>query len=243
MSGPASVGPPGSGLPPPPYPGFSPSHSPASASAPGSVGAPHLPPSPQFYPPKPSPSSVPSSLLASQLQHQSPHYMSDQQEKERLRFQIELEFVQCLGNPNYLNFLAQRGYFKDSTFINYIKYLQYWKEPAYVKFIKYPVCLHFLELLQHEAFRKEVVNAQVFIFSNATTRGTLSLNTWSYLFFQCTKFLDDQTILHWQHYSRKRAKLVENAVANHTASVGGTPSSNAPSHQSNVQASVPVSSK
>ena len=166
MSGPASVGPPGSNLPPPPYPGFSPSHSPASASAPGSVGAPHLPPSPQFYPPKPSPSHAssgagPSSLLASQLQHQSPHYHCDQQEKDRLRFQTELEFVQCLGNPNYLNFLAQRGYFKESNFINYLKYLQYWKEPGYVKFVKYPVCLHFLELLQHEAFRKEIVNTQV----------------------------------------------------------------------------------
>ena len=161
MSGPASVGPPGSGLPPPPYPGFSPSHSPASASAPGSVGAPHLPPSPspQFYPPKPSPSGP--SLLASQLQHQSPHYVSDQEEKQRLRFQVELEFVQCLGNPNYLNFLAQRGYFKESPFINYLKYLQYWKEPQYVKFIKYPVCLHYLELLQHATFRKEIVNAQV----------------------------------------------------------------------------------
>ena len=78
-----------------------------------------------------------------------------------LRFQTELEFVQCLGNPNYLNFLAQRGYFKESNFINYLKYLQYWKEPAYVKFVKYPVCLHFLELLQHEAFRKEIVNTQV----------------------------------------------------------------------------------
>jgi len=228
MSGPASVGPPGSNLPPPPYPGFSPSHSPASASAPGSVGAPHLPPSPQFYPPKPSPSHAssgagPSSLLASQLQHQSPHYHCDQQEKDRLRFQTELEFVQCLGNPNYLNFLAQRGYFKESNFINYLKYLQYWKEPAYVKFVKYPVCLHFLELLQHEAFRKEIVNTQ------------------------CTKFLDDQTILHWQHYSRKRAKLVENAVTTQTASVAGTPSSNVGPNQhqggGGSQVSVPTSSK
>merc|ERR1712018_393906 len=204
MSGPASVGPPGSGLPPPPYPGFSPSHSPASASAPGSVGAPHLPPSPspQFYPPKPSPSGP--SLLASQLQHQSPHYGSDQEEKQRLRFQIELEFVQCLGNPNYLNFLAQRGFFKDPTFINYLKYLEYWKKPQYVKFLKYPVCLHFLELLQHETFRKEIINSQ------------------------CAKFLDDQTILHWQNYSRKRTKLIENAVAANTANVVGTPS-NAPS--------------
>ena len=119
-----------------------------------------VPPSPQFFPPKPSPSGPPS-LLASQLQHQTPHFHNDQQEKERLRFQTELEFVQCLGNPNYLNFLAQRNFFKDPTFINYLNYLLYWKEPQYVKFIKYPVCLHFLELLQHEAFRKEIINSQV----------------------------------------------------------------------------------
>ena len=74
--------------------------------------------------------------------------------------QIELEFVQCLGNPNYLHFLAQRGYFKESNFINYLGYLMYWKEPQYVKYIKFPVCLHFLELLQHESFRKEIVNGQ-----------------------------------------------------------------------------------
>ena len=74
---------------------------------------------------------------------------------------VELEFVQCLGNPNYLNFLAQRGYFKDPAMINYLSYLCYWKEPPYVKFIKFPVCLHFLELLQHEAFRKEIANGAV----------------------------------------------------------------------------------
>ncbi|XP_076670292.1 mediator complex subunit 31 isoform X3 [Andrena cerasifolii] len=50
-------------------------------------------------------------------------------DQQRLRFQVELEFVQCLANPNYLNFLAQRGYFKDATFVNYLKYLLYWKEP------------------------------------------------------------------------------------------------------------------
>ena len=31
---------------------------------------------------------------------------------DRVRFQVELEFVQCLANPHYLNFLAQKGYFK-----------------------------------------------------------------------------------------------------------------------------------
>jgi len=109
-------------------------------------------------------------------------------EQQKLRFQIELEFVQSLGNPNYLHFLAQRGYMKDTSFINYLKYLQYWQEPQYVKYLKYPVCLHFLELLQHETFRKEIVNGQ------------------------CARFLDDQVVLHWQHYSRKRAKMFETAV-------------------------------
>uniref|UniRef100_A0A8C3R7B0 Mediator of RNA polymerase II transcription subunit 31 n=8 Tax=Sylvioidea TaxID=2116661 RepID=A0A8C3R7B0_9PASS len=101
----------------------------------------------------------------------------------RLRFQLELEFVQCLANPNYLNFLAQRGYFKDKAFVNYLKYLLYWKEPDYAKYLKYPQCLHMLELLQYEHFRKELVNAQ------------------------CAKFIDEQQILHWQHYSRKRMRL------------------------------------
>lgn len=85
--------------------------------------------------------------------------------------------------------------------INYLSYLRYWTKPEYVKFIKYPVCLHFLELLQHEAFRKEIANGP------------------------CTKFLDDQTILHWQSYTRKRARLVESAATINTASVAGTPSS------------------
>lgn len=112
-------------------------------------------------------------------------------EQQRLRWQVELEFVQCLANPNYLNFLAQRGYFKDQAFINYLKYLQYWKEPEYAKYLMYPMCLYFLDLLQYEHFRREIVNSQ------------------------CSKFIDDQAILLWQHYTRKRTKLFE--------SVNGTP--------------------
>ncbi|KAE8622710.1 hypothetical protein XENTR_v10005343 [Xenopus tropicalis] len=118
-------------------------------------------------------------------------------EQQRIRFQLELEFVQCLANPNYLNFLAQRGYFKDKSFVNYLKYLLYWKDPDYAKYLnfqkepalhirtafRYPQCLHMLELLQYEHFRKELVNAQ------------------------CAKFIDEQQILHWQHYSRKRMRM------------------------------------
>lgn len=104
---------------------------------------------------------------------------------------MELEFVQCLANPNYLNFLAQRGILRDRSFINYLKYLLYWKEPEYAKFLKYPHCLHMLELLQYEHFRKELVNAQ------------------------CAKFIDEQQLLHWQHYSRKRMRL-QQALAEQT---------------------------
>lgn len=47
------------------------------------------------------------------------------------------------------------------------------------------MCLYFLDLLQHEHFRREVVNAQ------------------------CCKFIDDQAILLWQHYTRRRTKTLE----------------------------------
>ncbi|NXW04277.1 MED31 polymerase, partial [Fregetta grallaria] len=87
----------------------------------------------------------------------------------RLRFQLELEFVQCLANPNYLN-------------CEYLKVNIRMLRNEYSLMV-YPQCLHMLELLQYEHFRKELVNAQ------------------------CAKFIDEQQILHWQHYSRKRMRL------------------------------------
>lgn len=63
-------------------------------------------------------------VVGSQQQQQQP-----QQDAERNRFIAELEFVQCLANPNYICFLAQHGYFKKPEFINYIKYLE----------VKYPL--------------------------------------------------------------------------------------------------------
>ncbi len=99
--------------------------------------------------------------------------------EDRRRFQIELEFVQSLANPNYLNFLAQRGYFRNPTFLNYLKYLMYWKEPQYCKYLVYPQCLALLELLQQERFLKEIVNAQ------------------------CSKYVDEQLLLIWLHYKKR----------------------------------------
>lgn len=75
----------------------------------------------------------------------------DDPEKER--FEQELEFVQCLANPRYLNSLVQRNYFGDPAFIKYIDYLQYWTKPEYAKYIKYTQSLHFLRLLQDPDFR------------------------------------------------------------------------------------------
>ena len=233
-----------SGLPPPSYPGYPPAPVSGNVNTGSQPGA-----HPQFQTPRASPShpsqmgamrgspshpsqlsgvrSSPShsSFARSPSHHSSPSHPSQlpptvrsspshpsqiatqmqtpntDDELSKLRFQVELEFVQCLANPNYLNFLAQRGYMKDPCFVNYLAYLQYWKEPAYVNFIKYPICLYFLELLQHETFRKEIVSGQ------------------------CVRFLDDQVILHWQHYTRRRTKLFEAASSNQTQSGAQTPAS------------------
>lgn len=232
-----------SGLPPPSYPGY---------PVTGPVN-PQPPPPPPFQTPKASPShpsqlgpvrgspshpsqlpgvrSSPShsSLSRSPSHHSSPSHpsqlppsirsspshpsqlplglsstipnMAETDEQAKLRFQVEMEFVQSLANPNYLHFLAQRGFMKDQCFINYLAYLMYWKEPAYVSYLKYPVCLYFLELLQHETFRKEVVSGQ------------------------CARFLDDQVILHWQHYTRRRARLFETATQGTQQGGQATPAS------------------
>uniref|UniRef100_A0AAF5PKS0 Mediator of RNA polymerase II transcription subunit 31 n=1 Tax=Wuchereria bancrofti TaxID=6293 RepID=A0AAF5PKS0_WUCBA len=104
-------------------------------------------------------------------------------EEQKKRFEIECEFVQALANPHYLNFLAQRGYFKEPYFINYLKYLLYWKRPEYARALKYPQCLHFLEAVQSSAFRDAI---------------TCTANA---------KFIEEQQLLQWQYYTRKRQRL------------------------------------
>lgn len=51
------------------------------------------------------------------------------------------------------------------------------------------MALHFLDLLQYEHFRREITNAQ------------------------CAKFIEDQQLLHWQHYIRKRTRLLQQGAA------------------------------
>lgn len=76
----------------------------------------------------------------------------DISQAEKLRFQTELEFIQLLGNFEYVKYLAKQGYFGEASFRNYLRYLNYWKTPEYAKFIEYPICLSVLELVQDDCF-------------------------------------------------------------------------------------------
>ncbi|KAF2717483.1 SOH1-domain-containing protein [Polychaeton citri CBS 116435] len=78
------------------------------------------------------------------------------------RFELELEFVQMLSNPLYLNHLAVQKYLDKPEFIEYLKYLQYFSEDKYIKYLSYPgPTLRALELLQEERFRKEIIIPEV----------------------------------------------------------------------------------
>lgn len=70
------------------------------------------------------------------------------------RFELELEFVQCLASPAYLHFLATYRdgdgpvILQDPAFQQYLQYLQdTWSQPQYARFLTYPHCLYFLNLL------------------------------------------------------------------------------------------------
>uniref|UniRef100_A0A915CPT8 Mediator of RNA polymerase II transcription subunit 31 n=1 Tax=Ditylenchus dipsaci TaxID=166011 RepID=A0A915CPT8_9BILA len=104
-------------------------------------------------------------------------------EESKRRFEIECEFVQALANPHYLNYLAQRGFFKEEYFVNYLKYLLYFKRPEYARTLKYPQCLFFLEAIQSAEFREAMA---------------LTTNA---------RYIEDQQMLQWQFYIRKRQRL------------------------------------
>ncbi|OCK76701.1 mediator of RNA polymerase II transcription subunit 31 [Lepidopterella palustris CBS 459.81] len=74
------------------------------------------------------------------------------------RFELEVEFVQCLANPAYLNHLATQKLLDKAEFIAYLNYLQYFSQPKYAKYLTYPgPTLRALELLQQEQFRKDIL--------------------------------------------------------------------------------------
>merc|ERR1712093_636336 len=75
----------------------------------------------------------------------------------RARFETDLEFIQCLANPFYLQTLAQQAVLSDPSFLAYLSYLEYFRQPSFSKFLHYPQCLHHLELLnKSSAFREAI---------------------------------------------------------------------------------------
>ncbi|KAI9870235.1 MAG: hypothetical protein M1830_004494 [Pleopsidium flavum] len=77
------------------------------------------------------------------------------------RFELELEFVQCLANPWYLNHLATQKLLQNSSFVAYLNYLQYFSKPEYTKYLTYPgPTLKALQLLQQEQFRKDILSPE-----------------------------------------------------------------------------------
>ncbi|EJU04398.1 SOH1-domain-containing protein [Dacryopinax primogenitus] len=93
----------------------------------------------------------------------APEQPDPAREANRARFEIELEFVQALASPFYLETLAQRGYFQQEEFVEYLKYLRYWRKRDYARFLAYPQALHHLELLQEDSFRKALSNHNVIV--------------------------------------------------------------------------------
>ncbi|OBT68435.1 hypothetical protein VE03_02867 [Pseudogymnoascus sp. 23342-1-I1] len=92
------------------------------------------------------------------------------------RFEIELEFVQCLANPHYLLHLATLTTTADTStssspslpllahppFVAYLSYLQYFSTAPYLKYLTYPgPTLKNLELLQNERFRRDILSPDV----------------------------------------------------------------------------------
>ncbi|KAK2075364.1 hypothetical protein P8C59_009495 [Phyllachora maydis] len=99
-------------------------------------------------------------MAAPQTSQQSAALPGDEQQVAgHSRFEIELEFVQALGNPSYLNHLAAQKFLANPEFVAYLAYLQYWSRPPYIKYLAFPApTLKALQLLQQERFRRDIIS-------------------------------------------------------------------------------------
>ena len=65
------------------------------------------------------------------------------------RFELELEFLQCLASPAYLHFLANND--SEVLLPDLVPFLRYlrdtWTQPQYARFLTYPHALFFLDVL------------------------------------------------------------------------------------------------
>jgi mediator of RNA polymerase II transcription subunit 31 len=98
---------------------------------------------------------------------------------------MDLEFIQCLSNPQYLQFLAQQRILQEECFINYLEYLQYFQDPQYSKYVVFPYCLQLLDYLMQAPFREALASAET------------------------ANFLHEKQYKHWEFY--KKSHTIEKA--------------------------------
>lgn len=80
----------------------------------------------------------------------------DEEELPKNRFELELEFLQCLASPAYLHFLATST--DMAELLPFLKYLRKtYSQPEYIRFVRYPNAFYFLDLLidRPNVFHKE----------------------------------------------------------------------------------------
>ena len=70
----------------------------------------------------------------------------------KTRVEEDIEFVNMLSNPFYIDFLIKHNYFEEETFLYYLKHLDYLKDQKMIKFIKYPIALKLLQNIQDTEF-------------------------------------------------------------------------------------------
>ena len=66
--------------------------------------------------------------------------------------QEDMEFIQLLSNPKYIEFLIAHKFFENQNFIYYLKYLDYIRRSSLIHLIKYPICLKMLNNIQDPNF-------------------------------------------------------------------------------------------
>lgn len=79
------------------------------------------------------------------------------------RLTADLEFIQLLSNPQYLQYLAHNNYLFEKEFLNYLRYLEYWRKPEYAKYLLFPSCLDMLYAINSSQTFRESLRSNLFI--------------------------------------------------------------------------------
>ena len=68
------------------------------------------------------------------------------------RIQEDIEFVNLLSNPFYIDFLIEKNFFENENFLYYLKSLDYLKDERTFKFVKFPIAWKMLDNIKNVNF-------------------------------------------------------------------------------------------